>query len=128
MNEIPNSFFKQVEGSDKGTLYHLIFLLFVLNIWEDIFITGSLPKTGIGIKVAKEGPIIPYLMFADDCMIFCKVSIKTARSVKEILQGYCMVSDQLINYHKSSVQFSKGTERNTRAAITDIYRFHPLIA
>lgn len=29
-------------------------------------------KIGIGIKVAKSDPIIPYLMFPDDYLTFCK--------------------------------------------------------
>lgn len=30
------------------------------------------PNSEIGIKVAKTGLIIPYLMFVDDCFIFAK--------------------------------------------------------
>lgn len=32
------------------------------------------PKTRIGIKVSKQGPLIPYLSFADNCMISCKAN------------------------------------------------------
>lgn len=33
---------------------------------------ANTPKSGIGVKANKNGPIIPYLMFVDDSMIFCK--------------------------------------------------------
>lgn len=32
----------------------------------------NVPNSEIGIKVAKTGLIIPYLMFVDDCFIFAK--------------------------------------------------------
>lgn len=50
-------------------------------------------------------------MFADDCMIFCKANRKTARHVKSILDNYCKVLGQLVNFKKSSVQFSKAIEK-----------------
>lgn len=59
-------------------------------------------------------------MFADECIIFCKASRIAARNVKEVLHNYCMVSGQLINYHKSLVQFSKGSNRTTREIVTNI--------
>lgn len=32
---------------------------------------ANVPESGIGVKVYKNGCIIPYLMFAENCMIFC---------------------------------------------------------
>lgn len=55
----------------------------------------NIPKTGIGVKVAKNGSIIPYLMFANDCMIFCKATKSVAR-IKEILENYCKVPGRLV--------------------------------
>lgn len=69
VNEISDDFLNQVEGSDRGAPYHLIFLLFLQNISEDIYHQAIIPKPGIGIKVAKDGLTILYLMFAD-CIIF----------------------------------------------------------
>lgn len=71
-------------------------------------------KTEIGIKVAKDDPTIPYFMFADDCLIFCIVNGKAARHVKMVLDNYCKVFGQLINFHKSSVQFSNEIENQAR--------------
>lgn len=64
-------------------------------------------KSGISIKIAKTGPIISNLTFADDCMIFCNASISAARNIKTILENYYYVSEQLVNYHNSMIQFSK---------------------
>lgn len=67
----------------------------------------NVPKSRLGIKVAKNGPTIPYLMFADDFMIFCRATKSAARNVKTILKNYCNVLGQLVNCHKSMVQFLK---------------------
>lgn len=33
---------------------------------------ANIPKSSIVVKIAKNGPVIPYLIFVDDCMIFCE--------------------------------------------------------
>lgn len=38
-------------------------------------------RYGIGIKLNEDCPNIPYLMFAYDCLIFCRVSKKAAKDV-----------------------------------------------
>lgn len=72
------------------------------------------PKSGIGIKTAKNSHSISYLMFADACIIFCKANKASARNVKNRLENYCNVSCQLINFHKSTVQFSENTEKKVK--------------
>lgn len=61
----------------------------------------------IGINITKECPNIPCLMFANDCPIFCRETIQATRNVKHISYQFCNLSSQLVNYHKSKVQFSK---------------------
>lgn len=62
--------FHSNSGIRKGILFLHIFLLFVKNIWTDIFILYSYrKKCGIGIKLFKGYPNIPSLMFADDWII-----------------------------------------------------------
>lgn len=81
-----------------------------------------MPKSRIGIKVAKQAISIPYLMFADDCLIFSKANKTATRNVRDIFQDYCNVSGQLVNYHKSTIQFSKGVQKDVKQTITDILR------
>lgn len=59
-------------------------------------------------------------MFADDCLIFCKTTKTAVRTIRNILQGYCKVYGQLVNLHKSTVQFSKGVQEDVKQSITDI--------
>lgn len=111
----------QDEESDKGIQYLLTFLSCVWNIIRRyLFFRANILKSGIGIKVTRQGLSIPCLMFADDCLMFCKASKTAARNIRDIFQDNCKVSGQLVNYHKSMVQFSKGIQKCTKDEITDI--------
>lgn len=43
--------------------------------------------------------------------------------LKYILDHYCKVSDQSINYHTSNIQFSIGVEKCVKTDITGILKF-----
>jgi hypothetical protein len=60
-----------------------------------------------GIKVAQTAPKINHLLFADDCLLFCKASAQEAESLKIVVQKYCSASSQRINNVKSSIYFGK---------------------
>lgn len=42
----------------------------------------------IRVKLTKDNPNIPYLMFANNCIILCRTTKKAVRNVKEILDYY----------------------------------------
>lgn len=54
---------------------------------------------------------ISYLMFADDCLIFCKATKRAARLKKDILH-YSKVSGQLINYYNLKFNFLQLSARH----------------
>ncbi|XP_026378414.1 uncharacterized protein LOC113272831 [Papaver somniferum] len=62
-----------------------------------------------GIKICKVAPSISHLLFADDCMIFCKANLIEAQNIMKNLQLFGSTSGQLINFNKSGVFFSKNT-------------------
>lgn len=57
---------------------------------------------------------------SDDCLILCKGTKQAARNIKHILERYCKILGQLVNYHKSKILFSKGIENSTKKNIIDI--------
>lgn len=67
-------------------------------------------------------------MFGDDCIIFCKATKKATREIKYVLDHYCKVSSQLINYHKSIVQFSIYVEKCGKTNIADILQIQTTTA
>lgn len=81
---------------------------------------ANVPKSDIGIKITKNSHTIPYLMFANDSMIFYKATRSAARNVQSILKNYYNVSGQVVNYHKSTIQFSKGMDKLQKLDILDI--------
>jgi len=61
--------------------------------------------------------------FADDSLLFCKANTTACIHLKEIINSFCTLSGQLINFHKSSLVFSRNgtrTHKQTLAAIFNI--------
>jgi hypothetical protein len=61
-----------------------------------------------GIKVAPTTPAVNHLFFADDSLLFVKVTVEGAMEVNDLLEKYCNASGHRINLDKSSVYFRKG--------------------
>ncbi|CAN1303817.1 hypothetical protein LINPERPRIM_LOCUS25985 [Linum perenne] len=51
--------------------------------------------------------MIMHLMFADDIMLFLRVSRRSLVELRSLFNRYQLLSGQRINYAKSSVLFSK---------------------
>jgi len=75
----------------------------------------------LGIKIAPAARRIPCLFFADDSLIFCKTSVQACQQLKTILDLFCAQSGQLINYHKSSLIFSKNTRACDKQTVAGIF-------
>lgn len=64
-----------------------------------------------GLRIARRGPTITHLFFADDSLVFFKADAKSSRNLKECLDLYEQASGQVINYDKSALTFSPNTVR-----------------
>lgn len=53
---------------------------------------ANLPKFGKTIKLNKEAPKIPVLMFADDSIIFCRANKIATNNIKHVLDHHCTVA------------------------------------
>ncbi|KAL8532635.1 hypothetical protein ACS0TY_009008 [Phlomoides rotata] len=62
-----------------------------------------------GITVARGSPKISHLFFADNSLLFFKITEESCGNIKECLSKYEMASGQLINYDKSAISFSPNT-------------------
>ena len=58
------------------------------------------------MSICRNAPKITNLFFADDSLIFSRVSSAEINSIVEILQVYAKASGQCINFEKSSMYFS----------------------
>lgn len=71
-------------------------------------------------KLDKGNPNVSYLMFADDCLTFCRATKGAVWNVN-LFGAYCKVSSQLINYHhKFKIQFSNGVLNAGKGKIAQV--------
>lgn len=57
--------------------------------------------------MAPSAPLVSYLLFANDSLLFFIASREGEEEVSHLLDVYCKASSQKINKEKSSVFFSK---------------------
>lgn len=77
-----------------------------------------------GGKVCRNSPMISHLLFADDCLFFCRANVHEANALKEVLHIYGKMSGQAINFSKSGTFFSKNVEDGVKTEIADILGVH----
>lgn len=74
-----------------------------------------------GISVCRGAPQISHLLFADDCIIFCRATMDEANRVSKVLKDYEDVSGQKLNKEKTSLFFSKNTKRENKDEIKNLF-------
>ncbi|XP_048490284.1 uncharacterized protein LOC125492238 [Beta vulgaris subsp. vulgaris] len=74
----------------------------------------------LGVTLGHSGVRIPFLTFADDTMIFAKASEESCITIKAILDKYCTMSGQLINFHKSAFQCTQNVSDNVSVNFAEI--------
>lgn len=62
-----------------------------------------------GVSICRGCPMVTYLFFADDSLLFCKVGTQECRKLMSILELYEVASGQNINADKSSIFFIHNT-------------------
>lgn len=115
--------FNQNVAYDKVILFHHTFSIYMLKgryIYYLFYVYAKQKKSGIGIQLNKNFPNIPHLIFADDCILFCKAAKMAAHNSQNILNHYCKISGQVVNLHKSNNQFSTGINNADTRAIKQI--------
>ena len=73
-----------------------------------------------GMKVARACPSISHLLFTDDSLFFCKAQKEECQTILKILKEYEVVSGQLINFDKFSIQFGHKIEEPFKQELRDI--------
>ncbi|XP_019171032.1 PREDICTED: uncharacterized protein LOC109166588 [Ipomoea nil] len=72
------------------------------------------------LVVARGAPPISHLFFADDSLLFIKANQYEAAEIKNCLARYEALSGQMVNYHKSSICYSKNTGSGDREMVAQI--------
>ncbi|XP_060965129.1 uncharacterized protein LOC115720309 [Cannabis sativa] len=75
---------------------------------------------GLGLKIARNAPVISHIFFADDSLLFSSASPLAAATIKEVLHDYSLASGQMVNFNKSSLYFSPNTTEDIKSQITSL--------
>ena len=78
-------------------------------------------KCGIGVKLSPRASKIPCLLFADDSLLFCRTNLESCQQFNSIMNKFCQSSGQLINFHKSSLTFSRNATTHDKRSVSSIF-------
>ncbi|XP_031120574.1 uncharacterized protein LOC116023707 [Ipomoea triloba] len=70
-----------------------------------------------GCRVTRGAPPVSHLFFADDSLLFFKANAEEAGVIKQCLIEYEGMSGQAVNFHKSSICFSRNTSEVHREEV-----------
>ncbi|CAM8999016.1 unnamed protein product [Rhodiola kirilowii] len=73
-----------------------------------------------GIKICQRATVVSHLLFADDSLIFMKITDNSIRHVKALLSEYEYISGQSVNYHKSEAVLSRNAPEHLIAAFESV--------
>ncbi|XP_042972954.1 uncharacterized protein LOC122304756 [Carya illinoinensis] len=71
-----------------------------------------------GVAVTRGGKRINHLLFADDCVMFCRSKIEEWSIIVHLLKIYEEASGQTLNRQKTSILFSSNTNAAVRESIS----------
>ena len=64
--------------------------------------------------LCRNGPELTYLFFADDCLIFCRSTLKECHKIQTLLNYYEVALGWIINKEKTTLFFSKNIDAQTQ--------------
>lgn len=111
-----------IQGPETGrpalSPYFFILLVDVLSGMLDKQVMGGHIN---GIQPKLGSPEYQHIFFADDSVFFMKGSVDKARLLQSTIKQYCHVSEQKVNFAKSSIFFNSGTEDIFKEEITEVF-------
>ena len=118
VNGRPTHQFKPQRGLRQGDpLSPYLFILCSEPLARNLQFERNFNKNTIGCPIVRGGVKIPFLSFADDIIIFANGSDNACSRLTHIIEKLCSASGQKVNYHKSSIQFSKNLSNNQKDRI-----------
>ncbi|XP_059635600.1 uncharacterized protein LOC132277768 [Cornus florida] len=111
-------------GLRQGDPLSPFLLLFCSEGLSLLFNAFAQPSQCLGLKAGRGCPLISYLLFADDELIFCRARDFEVQRVTCILDRYASLTGQLINLAKSSLFFSPNTSSSQKESCRLLLGIH----
>ena len=107
VNDEPNGLFIPTRGIRQGDpLSPYLFILYMEALNNMLLKEANAPRSGMGVKICPSSVKISYLLFADNCLLFCKINLGSCTKLKSNLDFFYSNSGQLVNYHKYALTVS----------------------
>lgn len=125
INGETSKWFKLEKGLRQGDqLSPYLFIICMDVLIQKLITESAKPNSSLGIKLCPRGTKIPCLMFADDSFVICKATSSACNNLKSILDNFCALSGQLVNFHKSSLVLSQRVPNSKKASIASHFNMH----
>jgi len=90
VNDKPTGLIRPTRGiRQSDPLSPYLFILCMEALSTTLLKESSQPKTGIGIKISTGMERFPCLLFADDCLLFCKADSMSCNRLKFLIDAFC---------------------------------------
>ncbi|GAU48097.1 hypothetical protein TSUD_238360 [Trifolium subterraneum] len=73
-----------------------------------------------GVRICRGVPDVSYLLFADDCFLFCRANVAEVNELVRILHTYETTSGQEVNLLKSEVFISRNMSQTAKEDLSHI--------
>jgi hypothetical protein len=106
INGQPTGSFKPNRGIRQGDPLSPYLFIICAEVLSGLLSKSQQEGLIHGVAIATNAPPISHLLYADDCILFCKARPEEGKAIKDILDQYQEASGQRVNLDKSDMFFS----------------------
>ncbi|KAL0292514.1 UNVERIFIED_CONTAM: putative mitochondrial protein [Sesamum angustifolium] len=106
-------------GLRQGDPLSPYLFLFCSEALSGLFREAENSNSVKGVKIARNVPCISHLLFADDTLVFCEVSLSAMQELSRLLSKYEAALGQKVNLEKSSMVLSRNVEQFARVLFAE---------
>lgn len=115
------NFFQPSRGIRQGDLFSPYICIFCMEYLACLIQEEVIAGNWHRFKSSKNGPTFTHIFFANDVILFAKVSKESCLAIKRVLNAFCNVFGQKINYFNYKILFSPCTApRNIETVINEL--------
>ncbi|XP_021847973.2 uncharacterized protein [Spinacia oleracea] len=112
VNGEPTRAFQPLCGLRQGDPLSPYLFVLCMEVFSSILHRAERMHLIEGISISRGAPSISHLFFADDSLLFFRMSPEICDQVLALLSEFSSISGQVINYQKSFVNFSPNTPQD----------------